>query len=155
VSLVLEGYGEADASRAALKKRFVLGVLGLAIAGAALYYVFRDYREQSRVTEFVDHLRARRYAAAYGQWGCTVEQPCRDYSYERFLEDWGPKSVAADVTNVRIGPKRSCPDSVIQTLELGGKEQVLLLVDRSSGTLGFSPWPVCRPRPSVRSSGVQ
>jgi hypothetical protein len=128
----------------------LLGVLGVLIVAGVIYWFVRDRGEVAEVNDFIDALKAKNYASAYEHWGCSAAKPCDGYSMERFLEDWGPKSVAAKPENIKLTDKRSCGTSVIQTLDLGGGETVVLIVNRTDKTLGFSPWKVCNPRLNMK-----
>lgn len=136
----LEEFGVKDAKRERLIKRIVLTLLAVVISGGVLWFLFRNYREESRVKEFVAALERKDYKAAHALWGCTDQTPCRDYAMNQFLEDWGEK--AGSVTR---GSVKSCEGGIIQTVVVNGKE-TLLYVDRETQLIGFSPWPVCTPR---------
>lgn len=141
----LDNYGVADARREKRKKRIVLSVLALVAAGGVLWFLFRDYKEEAKIKEFLTLLQAKDYKAAHAMWGCTEAKPCRDYSMERFLQDWGPQSDAADAAAIVREKVKSCDGGIIQVLRIKGQE-VNLFVDRTNRTVGFSPWPVCNPR---------
>lgn len=153
----LEEYGEREARRQRTVRSIVrisAAVFVLAIALALLYrFYLRDYRERRQLEAFYELLRKQDYAAAYRLWGCSVEKPCPQYSYEKFLEDWGPQSAYRDIAAARVTDTRSCEDGLIQTLRFSPKDEVWLWVDRASRTIGYAPWPVCRPRvPITRST---
>jgi hypothetical protein len=109
-----------------------------------LYFLFRNYREEKQLEAFFGHLQAHQYAEAYALWGCSLENPCRDYKYGSFLEDWGPKSKYADLKSLQVVKTRSCSASVIQNLKING-EEVDLIVHRGTLVVGFSPWKLCDP----------
>lgn len=136
----LDEYGVADAKKEKRIKTLVLTVVGVAITCGVLWYLLRDYKEESRVKEFVALLERQDYKPAYAMWGCTDEKPCRDYSFNRFMEDWG-----LETGTLQIGKKKSCDGGIIQTMQVKGQE-VNLYVDRATLSVGFAPWPVCSPR---------
>jgi len=146
----LEEYGEKEARRERLIRsilRLSAALLVAALAVALLYrFYLRDYREKRQLETFYELLRKQDYPAAYRLWGCSVETPCPQYGYEKFLEDWGPQSPHGDIAAARVTDTRSCEDGVIQTLRFRPDDEVWLWVDRSSRTIGYAPWPVCRPR---------
>ena len=146
MSNYLDDYGAGEARRSRIRNRILLTTALLAVAGGAAYFTFRNYSEEKQAKAFLEHLRAKQYEQAYRVWGCTETKPCRDYSYEKFLEDWGPKSAHADVSRLEVTRTRSCSHGIIQTLRFNEKDEVLLWVDRSDLSLGFAPWPVCDPR---------
>lgn len=144
----LEGYGEADAKRERIVKRIVWSVVVLAVLGGAGWWFFRDFREQQAVRRFVSLLEKQDWDGAYRMWGCDPANPCRDYSKEKFLEDWGPKGVYTRKGALKLESKRSCETGIIQYVVYGGGEDdvVYLYVQRADLTLSFAPWPVCNPR---------
>jgi hypothetical protein len=144
----LDQYGAGDERREKIIKRLILSVLAVAIAGGTLYFLFRNYREEGKMKAFLADLRKQDYKSAYAHWGCTDAQPCKDYPFDKFMEDWGPKSPHANAAAARVLKTRSCSTSIIQVLDFGG-EEVNLIVDRKTQTVGFAPWPVCNPRMQV------
>jgi hypothetical protein len=159
----LEEYGAGEEKRGKLIRWTLIGIAALLALGAAGYFGFRDYSENRAVRSFVEALQAKDFARAYSFWGCTVEKPCRDYRFEKFLEDWGPQSSYANVANVRIehpqltpgalgwirrvlGIQYSCQDGVIYYLNFGKGEPAVIYVLRADKTIGFAPWTTCAPR---------
>lgn len=142
----LDSYGAGEERREKIVKRLILGALAALVIAATLYFLFRNWREDRQTRLFLDLLNKRDYQSAYQLWGCTPAAPCRDYSFERFMEDWGPKNPRGDAAAARITKTRSCASGVIFTLEYGKDESVLLWVERKDKVLGFAPWPSCNPR---------
>ncbi len=145
MSTYLDNYGTADARREhILKVAAAIGLIVLIVAGA-LYFLFRDYREERQVKVLLEYLSNGDYKAAYALWGCTEDSPCRDYSFEKFIEDWGPDGygnvAAADITD-----KSSCEAGIIQTIRFQEGDEVLLWVDREDRKISFAPWQTCHPR---------
>jgi hypothetical protein len=140
----LDHYGVDEARRERFLKRAVVAVIVVAALGGLLYWKFKDYREERQITAFFELLRKQDYQAAYSMWGCTQQAPCQQYSFEKFMEDWGPGNSRGDLSSVRLGGTRSCPDGVIQTMTLG-EEEIWLWVGRSDHILSYAPWPVCQP----------
>jgi hypothetical protein len=138
----LDHYGEGEERREKRIKRIVISALILLIAGSVLYYVFKNYREERQVKRFYALLAAHDYTAAYRMWGCTETSPCRDYSFDRFMRDWGPESNNANPSAVKIVKSRSCGSGVIITARIGEHEEKLW-VQRGDTIVGFSPWPAC------------
>ncbi|MCL4851859.1 MAG: hypothetical protein KJZ78_10825 [Bryobacteraceae bacterium] len=159
----LEAYGAGDEKRSKIIRWTAITVVAVLVIGLFLYFGFRNYREDRIANQFVEFLKTQDYQAAYRLWGCTPESPCPDYSIEKFMEDWGPKSpygspanaevkhpprgqgIIARIRNV-LGIDYSCEAGVIYTLDYGKGEPVLLYVTRREKTLSFAPWPVCNPR---------
>lgn len=142
----LDHYGEGDARREKIWKRAFLVALVVVIAGLAAFFGLRNYRQKARVGEFATLIQKKDYPGAYRLWGCTETTPCRDYSYAKFLEDWGPASKYADVASYSISRSRSCGTGVIVTVDFGSNREEKFWVEGPELTIGYSPWPVCPPR---------
>jgi hypothetical protein len=148
VAEFLDGYGHADAKRERIVKRIMISVVVAAILGGAGWFFFRDFPEQQQVRRFFSLLEKQDYDGAYRLWGCDPANPCRDYTKEKFLEDWGPKGVYMRKGGLEIAQKRSCENGIIQYVVYGEDEEdiVHLYVQRSDLAISFAPWPVCNPR---------
>lgn len=142
----LESYGAGEERREKIAKRLLLGALAALVLAAVLYFMFRNWREDRQVRLFLELAKKQDYQAAYRLWGCSPETPCRDYQFDKFLEDWGPKNPRGDIARARITKTRSCATGVIYTLEYGPDEPLLLWVGRNDRILSFAPWPSCNPR---------
>jgi hypothetical protein len=147
----LEEYGAGEVKRARSLKRVALAVLVVLVAGGGFYYFFRNYRETRQAERFFALLRAKDYTGAYALWGCTPATPCPNYSGARFLEDWGPQGLYANVTAVEITKVRGCSTGVIIEANFGSGVLEYLWVDRKTREMGFAPqyvdgvMPVCNP----------
>lgn len=140
----LDTYGEGEERREKILKYAALALVAVLIIGGGLYFVFKNYREEGQAKRFFELLARHDYKAAYGMWGCTEANPCRDYPESEFMRDWGPQSGKADPGTYKITKSRSCGSGVILTVETG-KEPEKLWVQRSDLTIGYSPWPGCPP----------
>ncbi len=145
----LEGYGEADARRSRLLWRLVIAALVVLAVGLGLYFGLRTYPAKRKVGRFVEDLRRKDYPSAYRLWSCTPTSVCRDYTFEKFLEDWGPSSPYRDAASIAIGKTRYCGPGVIVTLNHRSGAPVHLWYERKDSTIGFAPWPVCAPQPKA------
>jgi hypothetical protein len=106
-----------------------------------------DFREQWQVRAFFGDLQSQRYEEAYRRWGCDKSQPCRDYRFEKFLEDWGPKARYGDPQKVQVEVTRHCDGGIIRTVNFGQPDSTVhLYISKTDRTISFSPWPVCNPR---------
>ncbi len=134
----LEGYGAGEERREKIWKRIIVWTLVAVAVTAALYFTFRGYRQKQQVSQFLADLGRQDYQAAYRLWGCTPARPCRDYSFERFLEDWGQKSPRANAPAARVKGTKYCGHGVIVALDFGKGEETLLWVESKDLTLGFA-----------------
>jgi hypothetical protein len=143
----LEAYGAAEEQRAARLRliknsSIVLGVV--LVVGLVVYGIFKNYSEEQRAKTFVSLLQAHDYQGAYRLWGCLDTHPCPDYPFDKFLEDWGPKSAHADQSSAKIGLSQSCGSGVVIRLDYKGSEEpVSLEVERSTKIISFAPWAEC------------
>ena len=147
MSSYLEAYGAAEQHRArivGLLKNCSIVLAGVLIAGLILYAIFKNHAEERQAKNFVALLAAHNYPAAYALWGCTETHPCPQYTYSKFLEDWGPKSEhAGNLTAAALGPSQSCGSGVLIRLDYKGSVSVPIWVERDSGIISFAPWAEC------------
>jgi hypothetical protein len=139
----LEQYGAGDERRAKVIKTLVISVVALVVVGGALFFIFHNYREESRVKQFYALLKAKDYKGAYALFGCTDTTPCRYYAFEKFKEDFGPNTGHDDLTNIRISRSRSCGSGVLLTVDFGKNQQERLWVERHDMSIGFPPVQGC------------
>ncbi len=137
----LDSYGVQEARRERFLKLGILSVVGVLIVGVVLFFWLRDRSEKKQVTAFLDALRARDYKAAYQYWGCSFDKPCREYPYERFLEDWGPSGPNANAAAARQTGGQHCKTGRIEVVQFPGNE-VQLWVEKKTQLVGFAPWPI-------------
>lgn len=142
----LDHYGEGHDKRAKRNKLIMIVVLLVVFGGGGLYLGLRNYRQKSKVKQFVELLQKRDYTGAYGLWGCTESKPCPDYPINKFMEDWGPKSANAQIASFDVTKSRSCGSGVIVTVDLGQNREERFWVENKDMTIGYSPWSVCPAR---------
>jgi hypothetical protein len=141
----LAQYGEGEEQREKIIRWIVVSAVLLSITGGVGYFFLKNYKQESQARTFFNQLEKHDYQGAYATWGCTEATPCRDYSFDTFMEDWGPKSSRADISSYSIRKSRSCGSGVILTVDFGKNQQEKLWVERRDLTIGFSPWPGCPP----------
>ena len=139
----LAGYGAGDEQRERKRKRVVAGLLIAVVAGVGLFLFLRNYSEERAARRFLDTLRARDYQSGYRMWGCSQQTPCRDYSFDRFLADWGSSGTYGDASKLSYGDVDACGGGVVLTIQYAGAQPAGLYVDRSTKVLSFAPWPRC------------
>ena len=164
----LENYGAGDEVRERRWKRLLMALGALLVLAFFGYFAFRDFPEKRQAEAFLNLVRGRQFEVAYQTWGCTDAHPCRDYSYESFLEDWGPaknpeglkvRPVVHDtgpkIRRVLLGaasrlsqlvnsmPVQHCANGIIVTVEFAPGDQVPLWVNRGDLALSIAPWPKC------------
>jgi hypothetical protein len=139
----LDNYGVSETRRAKKIWRWVGATLASALLIFGVYAFWHDFREKRQVSRFIELLGARDYPAAYRLWGCDPAKPCRAYSMQKFLEDWGPQSPHANIAAAHVRRSRSCDQGVIQILVFPSGEEIPLYVDRAERQLAFSPFSYC------------
>jgi hypothetical protein len=110
---------------------------------ARLAQILRNHRQENRVRSFFDLLARHDYKDAYALWNCTEANPCRDYSFNEFMKDWGPGG-AQGGAQYSVVRSRSCGSGVIVTIDSRQNQEQALWVERGNLTIGFSPFPVCQ-----------
>ncbi len=139
----LDTYGADDVARSRNIKRIALALVCAGGFALALFLFLHNRTEKRVVSGFLGDLRGGNYQQAYQTFGCTPSTPCRDYSFAKFMEDWGPKGQYADAKSGRITTVDSCGGGVVLTLEIPKVEPFGLYVDRGTKVLSFAPWPRC------------
>ena len=140
------GYLDAYAEHEARHERFTstiqrilrVGLVVIVVAGS-LYAWFKNYKEEKRVEGFLAELQRGDYPRAYSFWGCSVEKPCSNYSYQDFIEDWGPKSKIGKVNSYRVGRSRERGTGVIVAVQVNNQQPLGLWVEKKDGVVGFAP----------------
>jgi hypothetical protein len=138
VDSYLANYGAGEEKRERLFKRAALALVAVLVLGGGGWFFLRNYKEESKLSAYVELLRKKDFPAAYAMWGCTVEKPCRDYNYQRFLEDWS-SGLHADASAIKIEKVRNCNGGIIRKLKYPG-DDVLIFVTRGDLQITFPPW---------------
>jgi len=143
----LEAYGAAEEHRAKrihLIKNVAIVAGSVIVVALIAYGIFKNHSEEQQAKTFVSLLQTHDYQGAYRLWGCSDTHPCPDYPFDKFLEDWGPKSPHANQSSAKIGLSQSCGSGVVIRLDYQGSEEpVTLDIERSSNIISFAPWAEC------------
>ena len=142
----LDRYGEGHDERARRIKRAAAAILIVVVIAGGLYLRLVNNRQKSQVKQFVALLQKRDYTGAYRMWGCTEAKPCPAYDFNKFLEDWGPKSKYAQIASFDITKSKACGSGVIVTVDFSENREERFWVEDRDLTLGYSPWQVCPSR---------
>jgi hypothetical protein len=138
----LDQYGAGEERRIRIIKTLAISVVALVVLGGIGFFIFHNYRQERQVKRFFELLQAHDYQNAYSLW-VKSESDRRGYPFTSFMQDWGPQSSHADVSNFRISRSRSCGSGVILTVDFGRNQEEKLWVERDGLTIGFSPLPGC------------
>ncbi len=138
----LEEYESAHGPRTFDKLVKALAYLLLtAIVVYCFYWLFfRNWREERQVDRFLTTVQEQRFEEGYEFWGCSVENPCRDYLFNEFLDDWGPQSPIGEVKSYEIGRSYTQPNGAIIELTINGVKQPNLWVDAVTEVISFFPY---------------
>lgn len=139
----LDAYGVDDARREKTIKWIVISIVAIAVVTGIAYLLLQHWGEKQRAKQFLELLQKQDYRAAYQMFGCSESNPCRDYSFENFLEDWGPQSAASQL---RIGHTEECGTGVLINLNSPKQLEATLLVETETGRISYAPWPECPER---------
>lgn len=143
--------GDVEDPKAKLRRYVLTGLVFLALVAASLWWVFRFYPEKKVVETFLQALQAGDTQRAYQIWHATPS-----YSYQDFLEDWGPGGEYGPVKSYTIEdvgkpPKGSgvvvvigvAPFAEFPSPQEPGKyrhvKEVRLWVEMKDKSMGFAP----------------
>ena len=140
----LQNYGAGEERRNRVVKFLILGVLAAVVLAIVAYFFFHNRSEEKTVEHFLAQVNAHDYKDAYVTWGCTEANPCRNYDFGRFLEDWGPKTKATSPW--KIASVEGCRSFVTVNVKADGAELQSLGVERGARTVSYAPSPECQER---------
>jgi hypothetical protein len=140
--IFLQQYGAGDERRSRIIKLIIAAFLVVIVLAVTGYLFFRNFPEKEKIKHFLAEVNEHRYDAAYREWGCTPNHPCRDYDFDRFMRDWGVKvSSPWDIASVD-----GCKTFVTVNVQASGAELQSLMVERGTHVMGFAPAPECQER---------
>jgi hypothetical protein len=138
----LQQYGAGEEHRNRVIRRIILVAVAVVIAAIAAYIFLRNFPEKQVAKRFLSEVNSRDYRSAYRDWGCTDQHPCRNYEFQRFLEDWGPAKNAKSPW--QVASIDGCKNFVTVNVQAQGTELQSLAVQRDDHSLGFAPAPECQ-----------
>lgn len=139
----LDKYGAGEQKRENLLRNGILLVLGIVIFGGLGVYVCQTFHQVRVVHRFLGLVKEKDYATAYQAWGCTASQPCPGYAYDKFLEDWGPKSPAGTDPVLKVIESENCGTGVMVRVQISGAHRDIVWVEKSGDSLSYSPVEFC------------
>ena len=142
---------DSEEPRSKLRRYLVSGLALVLLLSLGGWYVFRFHGEKQAVGRFLDALVAGDTQRAYQVW-----KPQASYSYQDFLEDWGPAGYYGPVKSYRIETAQKPRDAsgVIVVVELSPyhpfpadndaaknrrTKEVRIWVEHKDKSLGFPP----------------
>jgi hypothetical protein len=139
----LDQYGAGEERRNRIIAVWIVSVLAIAAITALGWYLLKNHHQEGVVKTFLADLRRGDYQAAYRDWGCTPQSPCAGYGFDKFMQDWGPKSSAADPAILGLTESESCNTGVLLSVAVNRDRAEKLWVDRSGDAISFAPFPIC------------
>jgi hypothetical protein len=139
----LDQYGAGEERRNRIIIRSIVTVVVLGVVGTLWWYLMLNHRQEGVVKDFVAALKRGDTQAAYQIWGCTSSRPCPAYTYEKFLEDWGPGPDGPDSSILALTDSEACNKSVMLKVQVNAKRTEQLWMDRTSDMISFAPFPIC------------
>ena len=136
----LDQYHERNWLYSKLVKGVGWAMLAAIVSYSFYWLFFRNWREERRVEQFLAAVQQAAYDDAYTFWGCSVQEPCRFYSYESFLEDWGPESPLRAVSSYQLGRSYTQPNGVIIEVHINGEKQPNLWVQKDTQAISYFPY---------------
>lgn len=135
----LGGYASKGLVAERLTKLTLAALALAAILGPVYYVFFRNWREEFQTRRFLGLLEEREFEQAYSMWGCSVDEPCRYYPFEEFLEDWGPEAPFGTVRDYSVGRSYTQANGVIVRYRINGREGDPLWVELGPTVISFAP----------------
>ena len=135
----LEDYGKSDLLYERIVRDFFIALLASILLGCVYYVFFRNWREELKAKQFLELVQQQQYAEAYGMWDCSVEEPCRYYPFDDFLEDWGEESEIGEIQSFDLGRSFTQTSGVILLYDINVIARDPLWVDKKTGIVGFAP----------------
>lgn len=132
--ILTESYGVDDTKREKRRKRTVLITLLVVIVALTAYFSLRTKGQERVMSQFLRTLQDKRYEDAFKMF-----PPSPRYSYQNFLEDFGPTSKLPDAAQLKVSNVDYCDDYVAFTMNYPHQDPFGLMVDRSTGNVGFMP----------------
>ena len=139
---------------ARIRRYIITGVAALVLAFLFLWYWpgnLRFYKERNTVGHFMNEVAAGDFQAAYRTW-----KPSRTYSFNDFMEDWGPKGYYGPVKSFRLESTegvRNSPSAAVQVavspyqpfpddndeVKQNKIQRIALWVDPADQSISFAP----------------
>lgn len=139
MSSYLAGYGAGEERKAKLLKWAAIGIPAALVLALAVYFFCRHYPQRSQLSGFLDDMRSGSMASAYTRWGCSQQNPCRDYNWQRFLADFGPQGEYKDLPNAQTKEKWSCAGGIIRAFNAGRDQEVVFFISSPNPVISFAP----------------
>ena len=139
----LDQYGAGEDQRNRIIFSTIGGLILVLVLGSLSWYLLEHHHQESVIKSFLNSIRNGDYKSAYQTWGCTPQKPCSGYSFENFMDDWGPQKSAPDLSVLGLADSESCNDAVLLTVVVNRNRTDSLWMDHSSDSISFAPYSIC------------
>ena len=140
--------GDAGPPPSRVPLYLILGVVIVLAIALPSYFLLRYHAEKATAGRFLDELVAGDYQGAYRTW-----KPGSSYSYQDFMQDWGPTGEYGPVKSYDLRSARSSAGAsgVIITVGVSttapfpggsagsGVKEVRLWVEHSDQSISYAP----------------
>jgi hypothetical protein len=135
-SLIYGDHPEPKKARSLIESLKVPVSIGtFLLVGGGLLYNFINYREESRVTVFLESVATSEFEAAYSMWDGDERYLMKD-----FLLDWGEEGFyTKGPMNFDICDSNSAGATVVVYVRIDGRYPVAILVDKENLLLSYAP----------------
>src|SRR5579863_6029225 len=120
--------GQQSERRGKIVKRVAVSALIGAVVATVAYFSLRTWNQEHVVNQFLEDLQRKDYQNAYKLWGCTPETPCKDYTSDKFNEDWGPSSPYSNAAALKVEHIDFCDSGVVFNVTYPHQEELGLWV---------------------------
>jgi hypothetical protein len=139
----LDQYGAGEERRNRIIIRSIIAVLVIVVVSTLGWYLFLNRHEEGVVKQFVSALKRGDTQGAYKIWNCAAADTCRDYTYEKFMRDWGPGANGPNLATIGLTDSEECNNAAMVTVQVNASRVEQLWVDRGGQAISFAPFPIC------------
>lgn len=139
----LDQYGAGEERRNRIIIRSIIAVLAIVVLSVLGWYLFLNHHQEGVVKQFIAALKRGDTQGAYRIWNCTAADTCRDYTYDKFMQDWGPGPNGPNLAVLGITDSEECNNGVMITVRVNASRVEQLWLDRGSDAISFAPFPIC------------
>jgi len=132
---VFEHIAPLDLRSEQQKRRWIFGIVYILLAACFLYFEFRNLPQEWQVDSFLSAIQQQVHQKAYEIW-----KPAPSYTFQHFMEDWGPDGFIGQVNSFEIDNASSQGSGVLIFTVLNGNKPLLLWAEKSDKSLSFSPF---------------
>lgn len=139
----LDQYGAGEERRNRIIIRSIIAVLAIVVLSALGWYLFLNHHQEGVVKQFIAALKRGDTQGAYRIWNCTAADTCRDYTYDKFMQDWGPGPNGPNLAVLGLTDSEECNNGVMIAVRVNANRVEQLWLDHGSDAISFAPFPIC------------